>query len=174
MHELEGYPQNEGAISALAFDFGTQRIGVAYGQSLTATAQGVAVIKARDGIPDWDEIAELVAHWTPDVMVVGLPYNLDGSESELLLRAAKFARRLHGRFGKPCFGMDERLSSREAIERVIAGNETDNATGGKRSKRTNKKAAIDDIAAQIILENWFSELARVRENQEPRTETSST
>lgn len=136
----------DSAISALAFDFGTQRIGVASGQSISGSAQGVAILKARDGIPDWDQIAKLIEQWQPTVFVVGLPYNMDGSESDLLQRAVKFGNRLNGRFHKPVFGMDERLSSKAAKEQLFE------AGDGK------KEAAIDDIAAQIILENWFSEL----------------
>ena len=134
-------------IAALAFDYGTQRIGVAFGQSVSRTAQAVCVLKARDGIPDWDEIAKLIEDWNPDVFVVGLPYNLDGSDSELLKRANKFANRLNGRFSKPCYGMDERLSSKAAIEQVVE------EKGG-----LGKNLAIDDIAAQIILQNWFNDL----------------
>jgi len=78
--------------------------------------------------------------------VVGLPYNIDGSESELLTRAIKFANRIDGRFNIRCYGMDERLSSKAAIEQVM-----EDDTSSK------KKTAIDDIAAQIILENWFNE-----------------
>lgn len=135
-------------FSALAFDFGTQRIGVAFGQSVTGTASAVTVLKARDGQPRWNEMAQLVEQWKPDVFLVGLPYNIDGTVSELLGRAEKFARRLQERFDKPCYGMDERLSSREAIERLVEANTT----------RTVRKTAIDHIAAQIILENWFNEI----------------
>lgn len=147
---LQSFPENRKTpLTALSFDYGTQRIGIAFGQSLTGTAKAVTVIKARDGIPDWNEIQGLIEQWQPDIFVVGLPFNLDGSVSELSTRATKFANRLHGRFGKPCFGMDERLSSKEAIELVANENNP-----GK------KRAAIDDIAAQIILQNWFSEYAR--------------
>ncbi|MYC59941.1 MAG: Holliday junction resolvase RuvX [Gammaproteobacteria bacterium] len=135
-------------FSALAFDFGTQRIGVAFGQSVTGTASAVTVLKARDGQPRWNEMAQLVEQWKPDVFLVGLPYNIDGTVSELLGRAEKFARRLQERFDKPCYGMDERLSSREAIERLVEAN----------TVKTVKKTAIDHIAAQIILENWFNEI----------------
>jgi len=135
-------------FSALAFDFGTQRIGVAFGQSVTGTASAVTVLKAQDGQPRWNEMAQLVEQWKPDVFLVGLPYNIDGTVSELLGRAEKFARRLQERFDKPCYGMDERLSSREAIERLVEANTT----------KTVKKTAIDHIAAQIILENWFNEI----------------
>ena len=136
-------------IAALSFDYGTQRIGVAFGQSISGTAQAVCVLKAKDGIPNWDQIEKLIEDWRPDVFVVGMPYNLDGTESELMARAIKFANRLNGRFEKPCFGMDERLSSKEAIEQVV-----------EESGSATKKSAIDDIAAEIILTNWFNELSR--------------
>ena len=146
---LDSFPANAiSPVSALAFDYGTQRIGVAFGQSLSGTAEAVCILKARDGIPDWDQIAQLIEEWQPDLFVVGMPYNLDGSASALLTRAVKFANRLNGRFQKPSYGMDERLSSREAIEQVLE------ETGSK-----SKKHGIDDIAARIILETWFNELA---------------
>ena len=132
-------------VAALAFDYGTQRIGVSFGQSISATAKAIAVIKAKDGIPDWDEIETLLIEWKPDLCVVGLPYNLDSSESVLLVRAIKFAHRINGRFNLPCFGMDERLSSKAAIEKVVEEN------------KNKQQMAVDDIAAQIILENWFAE-----------------
>lgn len=135
-------------IKALSFDYGTQKIGVAYGQSLTGTANPVTILKAKDGIPDWTQIEGLLNEWKPNVIVVGLPFNIDGSESELLVRAIKFANRIHGRFGLPCYGIDERLSSIEAKQIMLED-----------VSRSNKKAAIDNIAAQLILENWFSELA---------------
>jgi putative holliday junction resolvase len=145
---LESFPSGHSQLlAALAFDYGTQRIGVAFGQSLTGTARPLAILKAKDGIPDWQQIEKLIEDWHPDVLVVGLPYNLDGSDSVLLARATKFANRLNGRFGLPCYGIDERLSSRAAIEQVAE------ASGG-----TDKRGAIDDIAAQIILQNWFAEL----------------
>lgn len=140
----------QAAVTALGFDFGTQRIGVASGQSISGSAQPLTVLKARDGIPDWTQIGTLIEQWQPGALVVGLPYNMDGSESELLLRAVKFGKRLHGRFGLPVFGLDERLSSRAAIEQVIE------------QQGPGKTTAIDHVAAQIILENWFAELMRGR------------
>lgn len=145
---IDSFPKNDEPISALGFDYGTQRIGVAFGQSLTGTARAVCVLKARDGIPDWAQIESLIAEWNPDIFVVGIPYNLDGTESELMVRAVKFANRLNGRFNKPSYGMDERLSSTAAAEQAQEEN-----------RGAKKRAAIDDIAAQIILEDWFSEFA---------------
>ncbi|MFM1897546.1 MAG: hypothetical protein RLZZ385_2620 [Pseudomonadota bacterium] len=132
----------------MAFDFGTQRIGTAYGQSLTGTAQALPVIRARDGIPDWAALEALIKKWQPALLVVGVPRNLDDTQTELTRRAEKFARRLEGRLHLPCYGIDERLSS-------VAAEEL--------SERGTSRAAIDSLAAQVILETWFSELIRQRQ-----------
>ncbi len=141
---MQTYPQKlRKHIKVLAFDFGTKRIGVAYGQSLTGTAQALGVIPARDGIPDWRELETLVVQWQPDAFVVGLPYNMDDSESELLIRARKFGQRLEGKLHKPCYGIDERLSSFEARGELLRGEST---------------GAVDSLAARLILEAWFAGL----------------
>lgn len=133
-------------FSALAFDFGTRRIGAAFGQTLMGTATALAPIPSRDGIPDWTAMDALIQKWQPDVFVVGMPYNMDDSESELLLRARKFGNRLNGRYHKPCYGMDERLSSFEA-------------RGQRLRKESN--AQLDSLAASLILETWFHSLAEL-------------
>jgi putative Holliday junction resolvase len=140
---LETFPvKKPSLISALGFDFGSSRIGVAFGQSLTGTAEALPVLKAQDGIPDWIELEKLIATWRPDVFIVGMPYNMDGSDSELLNRATKFGNRLNGRYHLPCYGIDERLSSVAAKELI----------------GSNDRKPLDSVAAQLILENWFAEL----------------
>ncbi len=138
-------------LQALAFDFGTSRIGVAVGQTLTATATAIEPVSARDGIPDWDQIDRIVQAWSPDALVVGIPLNMDGSISDMARRARKFANRLHERYKLPSYLMDERLSTREAkaIHR---------AAGGGSNYR---KESVDGIAAQLILESWFSSEQRI-------------
>ena len=135
------------AIAVLGFDFGTTRIGVAIGQSLTGQGRPLAPLKATDGIPNWDMISALIEEWQPDVFVVGLPLNMDGSENEMCQRARKFAKRLHGRYNRPYHMMDERLSSYEAKGQVIA-------QGGNRNFKEN---SVDGLAAQMILESWFAQ-----------------
>ena len=153
---LKTFPDSPSSpFAALSFDFGTQRIGVAFGQSLTGTARPVCILKAKDGIPDWGQIAQLIKDWKPDALVIGLPFNLDGTESELLTRAVKFANRLHGKFHLPCYGMDERLSSKAAIEQVFE--ETGSMT---------KQVGIDAVAAQIILESWFYAISQLQRKAE--------
>jgi putative Holliday junction resolvase len=130
----------------LAFDYGTRNIGVACGQELTGTARELPALKARDGIPDWDQIARLLQEWEPDLLLVGLPLNMDGTDSELCQRARKFGNRLNGRFGKPVQWMDERLSTFAAKEEAR-----------ERGHRGNYgKDPIDSIAARLILESWFA------------------
>ena len=132
-------------ITALAFDFGTKSIGCAVGQSITGTAQALPAFKAQDGIPNWDEIEKYLKEWKPDVVVVGLPLNMDGTEQDLTLRARKFANRLQGRFGVNVQLQDERLTTTEARSAIFD-------RGGFRAL---KKGKVDGISACLILESWF-------------------
>ncbi|MDY6921350.1 MAG: Holliday junction resolvase RuvX [Pseudomonadota bacterium] len=125
----------------MAFDFGTHKIGVAVGQSITGSASPLPELKARDGQPDWDQVAQLLEQWQPDALVVGVPLLMDGSEYELTQRARKFGQRLHGRFGKPWFAMDERLSS-------FAARQWNRESEGSRR-------LVDSLAASLILQSWF-------------------
>ncbi|MBS8239824.1 Holliday junction resolvase RuvX [Marinobacter lipolyticus] len=129
----------------MAFDFGTRRIGVATGQQMLGTGQPQAMIPARDGIPDWEVIGQLLAEWQPDLVVVGLPLNMDDSENDMCARARKFGKRLHGRFHVPVEMVDERLTSFEAKGEVMA-------SGGSRDFGRH---GVDDRAAVLILETWF-------------------
>jgi len=132
-------------ITALAFDFGTKSIGCAAGQSITGTAQALPAFKAQDGIPNWDAIEKCLKEWKPDVVVVGLPLNMDGTEQELTLRARKFANRLQGRFAVNVQLQDERLTTTEARSEIFD-------RGGFRAL---KKSKVDGISACLILESWF-------------------
>jgi putative Holliday junction resolvase len=101
-------------LTVLAFDFGTRQIGVAIGQNFLGTANTLAVLQAKNGMPDWDKIKLLLDDWKPNQVIVGLPLNMDGSESDFCIRARKFARRIHGKFGIKVEMVDERLSTFEA------------------------------------------------------------
>ena len=133
----------------LAFDWGTQKIGVAVGQTLTQTATPLKELPARDGIPQWDMIEKLVAEWQPNAFVVGLPLNMDDTETEYTPRARKFGNRLNARFGLPWFGVDERLSSFDA-RKTIAANTRQTGVAPKKGR------LVDSVAAALILETWFS------------------
>ena len=105
--------------TVIAFDFGTFSIGAAIGQDVTRTASPLCSFKARDGIPNWQAIEKILNEWQPDLLVVGLPLNMDGTEQPLTARARKFANRLHGRFGYQVQLQDERLSTVEAKSRIL-------------------------------------------------------
>ena len=103
-------------LRVLAFDFGLKHIGIATGQSVTGTASGLTTINARAGKPDWVALDTLVAEWHPDYLVVGLPLNMDDTESDMTVHARRFAERLRSRYGRPVEMHDERLTTRAAME----------------------------------------------------------
>ena len=133
----------------MGFDYGTRKIGIAVGQLITKTANPIAIISARDGVPDWSEIEKLILAWQPAQFVIGLPLNMDETESEMSQRSLKFARRLTGRFNIPHHTIDERLTSREARSLHESHSST------RRGPADRSRDEIDDIAAQIILESWL-------------------
>jgi putative Holliday junction resolvase len=101
-------------VTVLAFDFGLRNIGVATGQAITRTASEIATVRARDGVPDWNTVDALVRQWQPDALLVGLPLNMDDTESEMSTRAKRFARKLRSRYRLTVELVDERLTSFEA------------------------------------------------------------
>lgn len=102
-------------------------------------------MKARDGIPNWEALEQLVREWQPDLLVVGNPLNMDDTESELSRLAGKFGRRLHERFRVAVEFMDERLSSFEAKQQLReAGHSGD-----------YRQDPADSLAAKLILESWL-------------------
>jgi len=130
----------------LGFDYGLRQIGVAAGNRQLGTAMALTVLRARDGMPDWNALAQLLAEWQPGLLVVGLPLNMDGSDSDMSARARRFANRLHGRFSLPVALVDERLSSRAAKDIL--------REQGHRGDFRAEPA--DSMAAQLILETWLA------------------
>lgn len=128
----------------LAFDFGTKSIGVAVGQMVTQTAFPLDALKANDGIPNWDTIQNIYDEWLPDLVLVGLPLNMDGTEQEITTRAKKFANRLHGRFKKPVELHDERLSTVDAKAMLFE-------LGGYKKL---SKGKVDSVSACVIFQSW--------------------
>ncbi|WP_063654132.1 Holliday junction resolvase RuvX [Candidatus Arsenophonus triatominarum] len=133
----------------IAFDFGTLSIGIAIGQEITATARPLTAIKAKDGKPNWLDIKKIIQEWQPELAIVGLPLNMDGTEQPISNQARKFANRLHGRFGIQVTLHDERLTTIEARAQLFN-------QGGYRALNKSK---IDSISAVIILESWFEQHA---------------
>jgi putative holliday junction resolvase len=133
---LESRPQ-----SIVAFDYGTKRIGVAVGQTVSGTASPVATVRSRAGNPDWNAIRAIVESFAPEALVVGIPIEVnegeDTIEHPLTGPVMRFADQLHGLFGLPVHIVDERLSTYEARSRAPGDGQ------------------IDAIAAQVILETWL-------------------
>ncbi len=146
-----------------AFDYGTRRIGVASGDTLTRTARPLKTFDRTSEIP-WAAIAKLVAEYRPHQLVVGVPYNMDGTPTLLTEAAREFARELRTRFGISACLMDERLSSREAESELRDAR----ASGLKRRRLTH--GDVDMTAAKIVLERWFANPAAA-ESLEPREHT---
>jgi putative Holliday junction resolvase len=140
---------NPGTV--LGFDFGLRRTGVAVGQTLTGGARPLVTLHDRDGHPDWDAIARLIAQWQPQTLVVGLPVNMDGSPHDLAAAVQAFAAELHARHGLPVELIDERLSSHAAQQRAAAMG-GHGAPAGRAAK-----GQIDRLAAQVILETWLTQ-----------------
>ena len=129
--------------SLLGFDFGSHKIGIAVGQTVTATASPLTTLSYIKQKPDWNGIEKLISEWKPDTIIVGLPFQMDDKEAELAVRAKKIARQLQGRFKIPVEMIDERLTSKEASNRL-----------GK--KAAKDATLVDSMAAKLILETWLN------------------
>lgn len=133
----------------LSFDFGTQRIGVAVGNTFSASAQPLTTIAEEKNEIRFAAIAALVKEWQPCALVVGLPCNDDGTPHELTALCQRFAKRLHGRYALPTMLVDERYTS-------IAASEQLNKQG---IRGRDQKRLIDQYAAQQILQAYLDEPA---------------
>jgi putative Holliday junction resolvase len=140
--------------TVLAFDFGLKRIGIASGDTLTATAAPRPAVAVHQNGPDWNAIAREVRMLSPRLLVVGAPYNADGTPGALAKAAQRFASELEKRFGLPVDRVDERWSSIEANEALKA-----RRASGERRKKIRRED-IDSAAAAVILERWFAGEAR--------------
>ncbi len=122
--------------SYLAFDFGARRVGVATGNTLLRSAQPLRTL-ALEGEARFKAIEALIGEWTPDALVIGVPFHPDGAEHDNTLRARRFGRQLHGRFRLAVHEVDERYTTVDAL-----------ASGARDA---------DAAAAVLILEQFFRE-----------------
>lgn len=129
----------------MAFDFGTQKTGMAVGSSMIESATPLALFPMRDGIPNWDELLKIVKQHQPNLFLVGLPLNMDDSESELSARARKFARRLRHQTNIETWMVDERLTTREARDEL----------DHYQAQGRGKNVSADSIAAALFIESWY-------------------
>ena len=128
-------------MQILAFDFGTQHIGVAVGQTITKTSSPLIVINvAREGKEIWNTISNLIDEWKPDQLLVGKPLNMDGTPSDMMKKVDPFFQKLQKISNIPCELVDERLTSFEAKQLM---------------QKDSKDDRIDDLAAKIFLDNWM-------------------
>jgi len=123
--------------SFLAFDFGTKRVGVASGNSVTRTATPLRTV-AAEGDARFAALGALITEWKPDALVVGVPFHPDGAPHDNTARAQRFARQLHGRFKLPVHEVDERYTTTEA--------------------HSYGAADVDAASAAIILEQFLRDL----------------
>jgi len=146
-------PEGRAAIplqsTLLAFDFGTKRIGVAVGNSISGTAQPLTTLHGEQNVQRFAAIESLIREWQPAALVVGLPCNDDGSPHEMTHLCRRFANRLKGRFDLPVILVDERYTSAAASSQL-------NEAGIRGIKQ---KPLLDQIAAQQILQAYFDEPA---------------
>lgn len=129
----------------LGFDFGLRKMGVAVGQFVTCTAQPIGVLYAKDGVPEWSQIENIIKEWRPTCLIVGLPKAIDGSPLSVTEKVEIFAEALK-RFGLPVYLTDERMTTKEARRHLFE-------SGGYKALKYGK---IDSIAAAVILEQWMN------------------
>ncbi len=127
------------ALTILSFDFGTRRVGVAVGNSITRSGQALKTISALSGDALFQEIESLLKEWQPDQLAVGRPVHPDGSPHEMTVKAVRFGNQLHGRFHLPVAWVDERYTSA-----VLEGD-------------PKMQDNLDAHSAVLILEQYFAE-----------------
>ena len=132
--------------SVIGFDFGFKRIGLATGQTVTGTASPLTTLQSVKQAPDWDGINSQIQQWQPDALIVGIPYLLDGGETDMTRAARNFGKELARRFNLPVYAVDESLSSFEAQEQL------------KQDVKLAKhnKHEIDKMAAAVIVQSWLN------------------
>jgi putative Holliday junction resolvase len=133
----------------LAFDFGLRRIGIASGDTITGSASPLTTVARSDSGPDWAAIDHEIRALKPDRLVVGRPYNSDGTPGAFAAATDAFAAELVARHGLPVLRVDEQHSSREASAELKA-----RRASGQRRRRVQKED-IDSVAAAIILGRWL-------------------
>ncbi|MCV2518559.1 MAG: Holliday junction resolvase RuvX [Candidatus Lightella neohaematopini] len=133
-------------IIAMAFDFGITNIGIAIGQSITYTAQPITTLKTNYGIPVWNKLISLINIWSPNILIVGLPVNMNNDEQNITIKARNFANLLNNKFNISVELHDERLTTKEAY--LLLKNKY-------YKKNKIKIDIVNQLSAVLILESWF-------------------
>ena len=126
-------------MQIIAFDYGEKKIGVAVGQTSTNTSSPLQIIFNKDNKTNWISISSLLDEWKPDLILLGKPLNMDGSESEIMKKVDKFYKQLKSIYDADIEFVDERLTTFEARE-ILKDEKHDN---------------VDAHAAKILIDNWF-------------------
>jgi len=132
-------PEVKRELTVMAFDYGTRRIGVAVGNTVTQAGRPIQTIAENGDDARFRRIEALIKEWQPNQLVVGLPCHPDGVEHEMSAKAKRFGNQLNGRFHLPVSWVDERYTSA-----VLEGNP---------EMRDN----LDAQSAALILEQYFHE-----------------
>jgi putative Holliday junction resolvase len=128
-------------MQILSFDFGTKKIGVAVGQTKTRTSSPLEVIFNKNNVTNWSKIHSIVEEWRPELILVGKPLNMDGTDSDIMKTVNIFFKRLNKITNIPCEYVDERLTSFEARQNLLE----------------IKTDLVDAHAAKILIDHWLSE-----------------
>jgi len=128
-------------MQILSFDFGTKKIGVAVGQTKTRTSSPLEVIFNKNNVTNWSKIHSIVEEWRPELILVGKPLNMDGTDSDIMKTVNIFFKKLNKITNIPCEYVDERLTSFEARQNLLE----------------IKKDLVDAHAAKILIDHWLSE-----------------
>ena len=126
-------------MQIVAFDYGTKKIGVAVGQTETYTSSPLQIIYNDHEKTNWNEIRMLIDEWKPDLILIGKPINMDGTESEIMKKVDNFFKKLQKISNTKCEYIDERLTTFEA----------------KKILGESKVTEVDAHAAKILIDNWF-------------------
>lgn len=132
----------------LGFDYGTRRIGIAVGNTVSGSASALDTVLVKNEQPDWQHITRLIEEWQPDALIVGWPIQMDESDNPVTPKARRFGNRLHGRYHIPVHHIDERLSSYMALSEI-----SEAGYNGRRSK-----GLVDSYAAREILQTFLNGL----------------
>ena len=126
-------------MQIVAFDFGTKKIGIAVGQTATYTSSPLQVVLNKDDKVNWNEISTLLNEWKPELIIIGKPLNMDGTDSEIMKQVERFYQKLKKIYDTNYEYIDERLTTFEARQ-ILEDTNINN---------------VDANAAKILIDNWF-------------------
>lgn len=158
MPETASAPPPAPVQCLLGFDFGTRFVGVAIGNTLSGDSRPLSVIEHRSNEQLFSAISRLLADWSPDRLVVGIPRHPDGNAHEMTTRAERFARQLEGRFGRSVQRVDERYSTVEA---------DGTARGGGSPGQRRVDSRNDAHAAAVILRQYLAQTSEECHDHRP-------